>query len=136
MCVPLSNLTECVLRCQEILKREDLKAPLLSHVGDSNFHLILILDPSSPLELSTATKAVDEMVSIAHSLGGTCTGEHGIGYGKLHHMREEWGGDGPLQVMHAIKTAIDPGNLMNPGKMGGDPASFVGGHGDNVDNVL
>lgn len=124
MCVPLSRLAESILRCQALVRGAGILAPLVGHVGDSNFHLILVLDPSDPGEMDKAARVVDDMVNIAHSLGGTCTGEHGIGYGKLHHMEAEHGGRAPLDVMHAIKRALDPRDIMNPGKLGSDPVAF------------
>ena len=124
LCVPLSKLTESVLQCQRIAKEAGLLAPVLGHVGDSNFHLCLVLDPNDKEEMGKAERAVDAMVHVAHAVGGTCTGEHGIGYGKLHHMAAEWGGDAALEVMHSIKLAIDPDNIMNPGKLGSDPRKY------------
>jgi D-lactate dehydrogenase (cytochrome) len=124
LCVPLSRLTEAVLQCQQIAEREGLLAPLVGHVGDSNFHLCFVLDPNDKTEMVKAESAVDEMVHIAHAMGGTCTGEHGVGYGKLHHLEAEFGGVAALDVMHKIKLAIDPGNIMNPGKLGSDPEGF------------
>lgn len=125
LCVPLSRLTECVLACKAIVDRHGLLAPLLGHVGDGNFHFCLVLNGEDRGEVKRANSAVDEMVSVAHSMGGTCTGEHGIGYGKLHHLMTEHGGRSALEVMHAIKKSLDPLNIMNPGKLGSDPALFV-----------
>ncbi|KAL4515520.1 hypothetical protein Ndes2437B_g06956 [Nannochloris sp. 'desiccata'] len=124
LCVPLSQLTDAVLKCQGIAEREGLLAPLVGHVGDSNFHLCLVLDPNNKEEMAKAEAAVDEMVHIAHDMGGTCTGEHGVGYGKLHHLQEEFGGVAALDAMRAIKLSLDPGDIMNPGKLGSDPRAF------------
>lgn len=122
--MPLSKLTDSVLACQRIAKDAGLLTPVLGHVGDSNFHLCLVLDPNNPIEMAKAQRAVDKMVHVAHAAGGTCTGEHGVGYGKLHHMSAEWGGDAALEIMQSIKLAIDPDGIMNPGKLGSDPRKF------------
>ena len=125
LCVPLSHLTESVLKCQEIAQKAGLLAPVLGHVGDSNFHLCLVLDPGDKAEMARAERAVDDMVHVAHAVGGTCTGEHGIGYGKLHHLEAEYEGRAALDVMRAIKVAFDPGEIMNPGKLGSDPGEYM-----------
>ena len=74
-------------------------------------------------EVARGERAVDEMVSIAQAMGGTCTGEHGIGYGKLKHLLNEHDA-GPLRMVHSIKQALDPKNIMNPGKLGSHPRIF------------
>lgn len=124
LCVPLSKLTETVLASQALCKRHGLLAPMVGHVGDGNFHMLLIIDPTRPAELAAAHRCVDEMVQLAQDVGGTCTGEHGIGYGKLGHLLREHGTPA-LQAMHAIKAALDPLNIMNPGKLGSDPSGFA-----------
>ncbi|PRW20430.1 lactate dehydrogenase [Chlorella sorokiniana] len=124
VCVPLSRLTECVLEAQRLCKSHGLLAPLVGHVGDSNFHMLLIIDPANAEELARAHRAVDDLVHLAQDVGGTCTGEHGIGHGKLCHLEREHGLPA-LQAMHGIKQALDPLNIMNPGKLGSDPAGFA-----------
>ena len=88
---------------------------LVGHAGDGNFHLIYLLDPASPAELEEARRLNDRMVARALAMGGTCTGEHGVGYGKMKFLEAEHG-EG-LVVMRAIKRALDPDNRMNPGKV-------------------
>jgi D-lactate dehydrogenase (cytochrome) len=133
LCVPLSQLTDAVLKCQNLAERKGLLAPLVGHVGDSNFHLCFVLDPNNEKEMSQAEAAVDEMVYIAHAMGGTCTGEHGVGYGKLHHLQAEFGGMAALEVMRSIKLALDPRDIMNPGKLGSDPRLFPRKYLDGID---
>jgi D-lactate dehydrogenase (cytochrome) len=88
---------------------------LVGHAGDGNFHVIYLLDPSSEAEMAEARRLNDRMVARALSMGGTCTGEHGVGYGKMKFLEAEHGE--ALDVMRAIKRALDPDNRMNPGKI-------------------
>lgn len=124
LCVPLSRLTETVLASQELCRRHDLLAPLVGHVGDGNFHMLLIVDADSAEEVARAKRVAADMVHLAQDVGGTCTGEHGVGYGKLCHLEREHGLPA-LQVMRGIKAALDPLDIMNPGKLGSDPAGFA-----------
>lgn len=123
LCVPLSRLTETVLASQELCRRHGLLAPMVGHVGDGNFHMLLIIDMDNAEEVARAKQVVTEMVHLAQDVGGTCTGEHGVGYGKLCHLEREHGLPA-LQVMQGIKAALDPLGIMNPGKLGSSPASF------------
>jgi D-lactate dehydrogenase (cytochrome) len=115
VCVPISRLAECVLET----KQDNAGAPfpicLVGHVGDGNFHLIYVLDPDSRAELEEAGRLNERMVLRALAMGGTCTGEHGVGVGKLKYLPIEHGTS--LEVMRTIKRALDPDNRMNPGKM-------------------
>ncbi len=113
--VPISRLAECILESKRDTESSFLQAPLVGHAGDGNFHLIYLIDPDSPAELSEAARLNDRLVHRALALGGTCTGEHGVGYGKMHALADEHGPG--LDVMRAIKRALDPRNLMNPGKI-------------------
>jgi D-lactate dehydrogenase (cytochrome) len=115
VCVPISRLSDCVLETKA--DHADLPFPvcLVGHAGDGNFHVIYLLDPSSPQELAQARRLNDRMVGRALAMGGTCTGEHGVGYGKMKFLEAEHG-EG-LEVMRAIKRALDPENRMNPGKI-------------------
>jgi D-lactate dehydrogenase (cytochrome) len=88
---------------------------LVGHAGDGNFHLMYVLDPSSAAELEAARALNDALVERALAMGGTCTGEHGVGYGKMKFLAAEHGAG--LDVMRAIKNALDPDNRMNPGKI-------------------
>jgi D-lactate dehydrogenase (cytochrome) len=113
--VPISRLAECILESKRDNERSFLLAPLVGHAGDGNFHLIYLLDPANPGEMAEASRLNDRLVARALRMGGTCTGEHGVGFGKMHALAGEHG-EG-LEVMRAIKRALDPGNLMNPGKV-------------------
>jgi D-lactate dehydrogenase (cytochrome) len=115
VCVPVSRLAACILETREDLKTTTLVAPLVGHVGDGNFHLIFVLDPGSPHELDQVKAFNTRLVHRALSMGGTCTGEHGVGIGKIAALHDERGES--IEVMKSIKRALDPENRMNPGKM-------------------
>jgi D-lactate dehydrogenase (cytochrome) len=115
VCVPISRLAECIAATKSDLAKASMPAPLLGHVGDGNFHVCFIIDPASPDELHEAERLHDAMVDRAQAMGGTCTGEHGIGLGKIGHLKRE-AGEG-VALMQKIKQAVDPFGLMNPGKM-------------------
>jgi len=115
VCVPLSNLAQAVTETQADLAASGIPAPILGHVGDGNFHAILLIDESIPAERATALDLAHRMVDRALRLGGTITGEHGVGMGKLSYMAAEHG-EG-WAVMGAIKAALDPLGILNPGKM-------------------
>ena len=92
------------------------RAPAIRpHVGDGNFHLVILIDPKNPAEVAEATRVNERLVERALAMEGTCTGEHGVGLGKLRFMQAEHGA--ALGVMRAIKRALDPLNLLNPGKV-------------------
>ena len=115
ICVPIAHLAECILETQADLAASHLVAPLVGHAGDGNFHLIFMLDPDDPAELERVAAANHRLVERALRFGGTCSGEHGVGVGKLKYLDEEHGDS--LEVMRTIKRALDPLNLMNPGKL-------------------
>jgi D-lactate dehydrogenase (cytochrome) len=115
VCVPISRLAECILETRRDVQQSKLIAPLMGHVGDGNFHLVFVLDPDQPQELAEATEINGRLVERAQAMGGTCSGEHGVGIGKMDYLPREHGP--ALDVMKAIKRALDPCNLMNPGKM-------------------
>ncbi|HLI59684.1 MAG TPA: FAD-linked oxidase C-terminal domain-containing protein [Solirubrobacteraceae bacterium] len=115
VCVPISALAECIVATQEDIVREGLLAPIVGHVGDGNFHTCLILDPDDPAEVARGEAFHERLVARALSLGGTCTGEHGVGYGKARFLRAEHG-DAAVEMMQAIKRALDPDGIFNPGK--------------------
>jgi len=115
VCVPISRLAECILQTQADVQQSGLLAPLAGHVGDGNFHLIFLMDPNDPTELPKAKAINARLIERALAMGGTCSGEHGVGIGKMDYLQAEHGES--LEVMKTIKRALDPENRMNPGKM-------------------
>jgi D-lactate dehydrogenase (cytochrome) len=115
VCVPISRLAECITETQKDLAASFLPAPIVGHAGDGNFHVGFVLNPNDPREMEEAERLNERVVQRALSLDGTCTGEHGIGCGKIDFLVAEHGE--AVSVMRAIKTAIDPDNIMNPGKI-------------------
>jgi len=115
VCVPISRLAECIAETKQDLAGATVKAALVGHVGDGNFHLVYLIDPNNPAEIAEASDLNDRMVGRALAMEGTCTGEHGVGYGKLAYMQAEHGE--AVSVMRQIKLALDPANIMNPGKL-------------------
>ncbi len=115
VCVPISRLAECIAETELDLARERTPAPIVGHVGDGNFHVVYLFDPLDGAELARARGFHERLVHRALAGGGTCTGEHGIGYGKLAFMGEEHGE--AVGTMAAIKAALDPYGIMNPGKI-------------------
>lgn len=116
VCVPISRLADCIAETQQDITESGLFAPIIGHVGDGNFHSTVFFDPADEAMLEKAREYDKRLVKRALAMGGTCTGEHGIGMGKLKHMRNEHG-DGAVETMQAIKAALDPLNIMNPGKV-------------------
>lgn len=114
-CVPISRLAECVEATRQDLEASGMVATILGHVGDGNFHIILLVDLENPAEVEKAEGIVSRISQRAIAMDGTCTGEHGIGQGKQAYLLEELGG--AVEVMRTIKHALDPLNLMNPGKI-------------------
>lgn len=115
ICVPISHLAECILETQADLRATNIAAPLVGHAGDGNFHLIIMLNPDDPAEFAAVSGISERLVERALKFGGTCSGEHGVGFGKLKYLPSEHGA--ALDVMRSIKRALDPGNVMNPGKL-------------------
>jgi D-lactate dehydrogenase (cytochrome) len=115
VCVPISRLADCIAETKIDLAQSSIPSALAGHVGDGNFHLIFMIDPNRPEEIDEASRLNDRMVTRALAMDGTCTGEHGIGYGKMDFLFAEHGE--AVDVMASIKRAIDPDNLMNPGKI-------------------
>jgi D-lactate dehydrogenase (cytochrome) len=116
VCVPISRLADCIAETRADLEASGLSAPLLGHVGDGNFHMLILVQPDDTAALAKAQAFAQRLAERAIAMDGTCTGEHGIGIGKRKYMALEHGEDA-LSVMRAIKQAIDPDNLMNPGKI-------------------
>ena len=114
-CVPISRLAEAIRRARDEIDRSGLVAPILGHVGDGNFHLIILIRPDEPTDLERAHALAETLNLMSIELGGTMTGEHGIGFGKKKYMQAEHGD--AYALMGVIKRAVDPGNIMNPGKM-------------------
>jgi D-lactate dehydrogenase (cytochrome) len=115
VCVPISRLAACLTETRQDIDATGLIAPIVGHVGDGNFHTLILVDPAAPEELARAKALHGRMVGRALRLDGTCTGEHGIGIGKMAFLRDEMGG--AVAVMAALKRSLDPGNIMNPGKL-------------------
>ena len=115
VCVPISRLAECITETEKDIADSPLAITILGHVGDGNFHLVIVLDTQNPAELEEAHGINKRLVERALAMDGTCTGEHGIGIGKLDFLEQELGV--AVGVMRQIKHALDPNNLMNPGKV-------------------
>lgn len=115
VCVPISRLAQCIAETQNDIARATMPIPLFGHVGDGNFHLMILVDPDSEADLQEAWNLNTRLVRRALAMGGTCTGEHGIGLGKREFLVEEFGAG--VDVMRQLKAALDPGNLFNPGKV-------------------
>jgi D-lactate dehydrogenase (cytochrome) len=115
VCVPISRLAECIVETAEECRSASFPICLVGHAGDGNFHLMYLLNPDDRAEVDEARRLNEQLVRRALAMGGTCTGEHGVGYGKMKYMEAEHGA--ALDVMRIIKQALDPGNRMNPGKV-------------------
>ncbi len=115
VCVPISRLTECIVETSKDIARASTPIPLFGHVGDGNFHCEILIRPDSESELTEAKAFNERLVNRALAMEGTCTGEHGIGFGKMKSLRKELGE--AVDLMATLKHAIDPENLMNPGKV-------------------
>ena len=115
VCVPISRLAECIVQTKQDLQHASIPGPILGHVGDGNFHVVFVIDPDRPEEFEEAERLNQRLVQRALDMGGTCTGEHGIGWGKMDWLEAELGD--ALDVMRSLKRALDPQNIMNPGKI-------------------
>ena len=116
VCVPISRLAECVVATQQDAAASRLIAPIVGHVGDGNFHMLLMVDRDDPDEVGRAKGLLERLVERALAMDGTCTGEHGIGQGKMQYLAAEHG-EPALEAMRAIKRALDPLDILNPGKI-------------------
>jgi D-lactate dehydrogenase (cytochrome) len=114
LCVPISRLAECVEETRKDLEANAIYGPMIGHVGDGNFHVVLFCDPADAAEVKRVKGAYERMIDRALAMGGTCTGEHGVGSGKRAYLAREHGP--ALAWMQTIKRAFDPLNIMNPGK--------------------
>jgi D-lactate dehydrogenase (cytochrome) len=115
VCVPISALAVCVAETKADIARTGLLAPIVGHVGDGNFHVLPLIDMNDAEERDRVRGFLDRLVARALALGGTCTGEHGVGQGKMSYLAAEH--DHGVEVMAAIKKALDPLNILNPGKI-------------------
>jgi D-lactate dehydrogenase (cytochrome) len=115
VCVPISRLADCISETKREIRESGMLAPLVGHVGDGNFHLTYVIDPDDPAEMERAQRLNERMVHRALAMGGTCTGEHGVGYGKIDFVEAEHGP--AIDAMRRLKRAFDPDNIMNPGKI-------------------
>ncbi|MFN3657115.1 MAG: FAD-binding oxidoreductase [Pseudolabrys sp.] len=116
VCVPISRLAECVIETQADIAENRILAPIVGHVGDGNFHLTLLIDMEDADEVKRAKALSERLVERALAMDGTCTGEHGVGQGKMKYLEAEHG-PAALAAMRAIKHALDPQNILNPGKI-------------------
>ncbi|WP_018132998.1 FAD-binding oxidoreductase [Effusibacillus pohliae] len=117
VCVPLTELTGAVEHARRILDESGIAGGVLGHIGDGNYHVLLMIDPNDPEDLKRAEAINESIVEYALSRGGTCTGEHGVGVGKVKYQRREHGD--ALDVMAAVKQVLDPHGILNPGKIFG-----------------
>jgi D-lactate dehydrogenase (cytochrome) len=115
VCVPISALPHCIAETRTDIEGTSLLATIAGHVGDGNFHVMFVIDPGDPAELAEAEALNERLVDRALGMGGTCTGEHGVGLRKIVSLAKEMGP--ALDVMRSIKAALDPNGIMNPGKV-------------------
>jgi (R,R)-butanediol dehydrogenase/meso-butanediol dehydrogenase/diacetyl reductase/D-lactate dehydrogenase (cytochrome) len=115
VCVPISRLADCVVETQRDIKENGFLAPIVGHAGDGNFHVLILFDGKDAESVAKTEAFVARLNRRAIAMDGTCTGEHGIGQGKMSFLAEEAGN--ALDVMRAIKTSLDPDNIFNPGKL-------------------
>jgi D-lactate dehydrogenase (cytochrome) len=116
VCVPISRLADAILGAKEDIAASGLSAPMVGHVGDGNFHTVILVDQDDPTALDRAWALDRKIVARGLALGGTCSGEHGVGMGKAEFLEQEHGMEA-LAVMCSIKNALDPKGILNPGKM-------------------
>jgi D-lactate dehydrogenase (cytochrome) len=115
VCVPISRLADCVGETQADIEAHDLLAPIVGHAGDGNFHVLLLFDDKTPEGIAVAEGFVGRLNARAVAMDGTCTGEHGIGQGKMSFLEQELGG--AVDLMRQIKRGLDPDDIFNPGKI-------------------
>jgi len=115
VCVPISALARSILQAEADAKLTNLPCPIVGHVGDGNYHVLIVFDPDNHKQRQAAKDLAEKIVSNALALGGTCTGEHGIGFGKKQYLLDEH--ETAINSMKLVKRALDPNNIMNPGKV-------------------
>ena len=113
--MPISRLAECIAKTEADIAETGLVAPIVGHVGDGNFHVLVLMDVNDPDEISRAEQFVARLNLRAMGMDGTCTGEHGIGQGKAAFLDRELGD--AVDLMRSIKKALDPLDILNPGKI-------------------
>ena len=116
VCVPISRLAECLTDTRRDADKHGFTAPIVGHVGDGNFHCSLLCDVDDRDEMARGEDFMHRLVERAQAMGGTCTGEHGIGQGKQKYLKAELGPEA-IDAMRAVKAALDPQNIFNPGKI-------------------
>ena len=116
VCVPLSQLPIIMYHARKAINKTTLPCPIVAHAGDGNFHVVIMFNPNDKNEIKMAKELANNMAIEAIQLGGTCTGEHGIGMGKIPHLYKEMG-ENTMTIMEKIKCTLDPNNMMNPGKI-------------------
>eukprot|EP01117_Protostelium_nocturnum_P010765 TRINITY_DN387_c0_g1_i3.p3 TRINITY_DN387_c0_g1~~TRINITY_DN387_c0_g1_i3.p3 ORF type:complete len:504 (+),score=187.75 TRINITY_DN387_c0_g1_i3:225-1736(+) len=116
VCVPISKIADCIQETKDDIKDSHLLGPIVGHMGDGNFHMFILLDPNDPKDLEETHRLDHRLIERAIKMGGTCTGEHGVGVGKRDYLPLELGEEA-VDLMRTIKKAIDPDNIMNPGKV-------------------
>ena len=114
-CVPISRLADCIVESKNDLDASTLTGTLVGHVGDGNFHMLYLVDPDSAEDMAEARRLNERLIARALAMGGTCSGEHGVGVGKIGYLPREHGE--AIETMRAIKQALDPKGLLNPGKI-------------------
>ena len=119
VCVPLSQLPIIMHHARVAINKTSLPCPIVAHAGDGNFHVLIMFDPNDPNEVKMAKELANNMAIEAISLGGTCTGEHGVGMGKITHLYNEMGAN-TMTIMEKIKSTLDPNHILNPGKIFND----------------
>jgi D-lactate dehydrogenase (cytochrome) len=115
-CVPISRLAECILDTKADCEQNGMIHSIIGHVGDGNFHVVLMVDPHDPADVARAEAVNERMVARAIAMDGTCTGEHGVGMHKIEFLVQEHG-ENAIDMMRTLKHAFDPKNIMNPGKV-------------------
>ena len=115
VCVPISRLADCVAATHDDIAQHGLTAPIVGHAGDGNFHVGLLFDDKDAADVARAEAFVERLNARALSMDGTCTGEHGIGQGKMPFLEAELGD--ALDLMRQVKRSLDPQNIFNPGKI-------------------
>ena len=123
VCVPISRLVECIAETEADIRRLGLICPIVGHVGDGNFHATPVIDPDRPEDVAALDELLDRLAARAIAMDGTCTGEHGVGQGKIGYLAAEAGAVG-IATMRAIKQALDPLGILNPGKVLGEDRSL------------